>query len=531
MTRASATPHFSLDANLSGTATHASYSVYPSRSARRVHARARRKPSFLTHFLVRALCSILLVVTDFIITSETLSSILNTADIKDMQRLGTDSLAPLSPLLVAFGSFCLMLVQHGYSADDLLQPGTMVKHSFKAWLLTLIASLSIVYAAGLPIPAATLLTTLCLAFAFTLAARLLMAALTAIRPLHASISIPTLVVGSPDEIQHALRALSKHSIYYPVAFCSIEFAGEHGRHNTAAPLSNSSSASATLPNLPSLAYSSIMPRQAAQAHIDAMYICNSLTLQTPTFRTLALRVEAAGLHLIIPTEPLSLFTSQQRISTDAPHTLASLSLRQYSMGSRFLKRLLDIVMAFVGIILTSPVMLITALAIKIEDGGKIFYIQKRIGKNNVPFKMIKFRSMVSNADSYKSSLIDVCDSSNDILFKMKNDPRVTRVGSFTRRYSIDEIPQFFNVLNGTMSIVGPRPPLPEEAREFDEIYSMRQTVRPGITGLWQVSGRSDLSADQARRLDTAYLQDWSLTTDFTIILRTLGAVFQHRGAY
>jgi lipopolysaccharide/colanic/teichoic acid biosynthesis glycosyltransferase len=160
----------------------------------------------------------------------------------------------------------------------------------------------------------------------------------------------------------------------------------------------------------------------------------------------------------------------------------------------------------------------------------VFYKQKRVGKDGKEFTIVKFRTMISNADKLVADLSEHNEGAG-LLFKMRNDPRVTKVGSILRRYSVDELPQLFNVLTGAMSLVGPRPPLPEETANYGPDVRRRLLVKPGVTGLWQVSGRSDLSWDEAVRLDLRYVEDWSLALDAVILWKTFRAVLSGQGAY
>jgi exopolysaccharide biosynthesis polyprenyl glycosylphosphotransferase len=199
------------------------------------------------------------------------------------------------------------------------------------------------------------------------------------------------------------------------------------------------------------------------------------------------------------------------------------------MGFIF-KRCFDIVLSCIALIIVSPVMAITALLIKLDSRGPIIYRQRRIGKNGKFFNMLKFRSMVTNAEAMLSDLEDK-NEVHGIAFKMKNDPRVTKIGKFIRKYSIDELPQLINVLKGDMSLVGPRPPLPYEVEKYGNWEWRRLEVLPGITGLWQVSGRSNLSFQQWMNLDIYYIENWSLGLDLKIILKTIPVVLKGEGAY
>lgn len=190
-------------------------------------------------------------------------------------------------------------------------------------------------------------------------------------------------------------------------------------------------------------------------------------------------------------------------------------------GYLFAKRFLDILLSLVALILLSPVFLAAAVAIKLEDPkGSILFRQIRIGKNGKPFEMLKFRSMVSDAEERLSELLP-CNEVEGLMFKMKNDPRVTRVGRIIRKYSIDEFPQFWNVLKGDMTLVGPRPPLPREVKEYSLYEMNRLTVTPGCTGLWQISGRNELSFYDMVDLDLKYIASRNLWLDLKILWQTV----------
>lgn len=206
-------------------------------------------------------------------------------------------------------------------------------------------------------------------------------------------------------------------------------------------------------------------------------------------------------------------------------------VQQERYGYRLIKRLFDVCASFTALVLLSPMFLVVAIAIKAEDSqGKVFYSQIRVGKGGKRFKMYKFRSMVSNADELLKTLI----SENDVdgaMFKMKLDPRVTKVGSFIRKYSIDELPQLVNVLKGNMSLVGPRPPLEREVKEYTDYDKQRLYVKPGCTGLWQATVRNSVGFDEMVRLDLIYVQKRSLKFDLWIIFRTVKIMFRPNGAY
>lgn len=194
------------------------------------------------------------------------------------------------------------------------------------------------------------------------------------------------------------------------------------------------------------------------------------------------------------------------------------------------KRAFDLVAATGLLVVLSPLLLLIALLIRLQDRGPAFYRQVRMGSGGETFEMIKFRSMVVNADQMLDQLADA-NEHDGVLFKIREDPRLTRIGRFIRKYSIDELPQLFNVVRGEMSLVGPRPPLPDEVERYEHDTHRRMLVRPGMTGLWQVSGRSDLTWSESVRLDLYYVDNWSMVIDLVIILKTVKAVFASEGAY
>ncbi|WP_112465934.1 exopolysaccharide biosynthesis polyprenyl glycosylphosphotransferase [Streptomyces triticisoli] len=195
-----------------------------------------------------------------------------------------------------------------------------------------------------------------------------------------------------------------------------------------------------------------------------------------------------------------------------------------------LKEALDRSAALLGLLVLAPVLLVVAAAVKLSSPGPVLYLHERIGRAGRPFVMWKFRTMRVGADRQKTALAQQNEHDGP-MFKMRRDPRVTRVGHWLRRTSLDELPQLVNVLKGDMSLVGPRPPLAEEVAHYTPVERRRLTVRPGMTGLWQISGRSDLSWDETVRLDLAYVDNWSFTSDVDVMARTLRAVLDGRGAY
>lgn len=204
---------------------------------------------------------------------------------------------------------------------------------------------------------------------------------------------------------------------------------------------------------------------------------------------------------------------------------------QRRYGYRFVKRGFDILASLMGLILLSPLFLIVAIAIKVDDPrGKVFYSQIRLGRGERPFKMFKFRSMVSNADKLMVQLTEKNEVSG-AMFKMREDPRVTRVGRIIRKYSIDELPQLINVVIGSMSLVGPRPPLPQEVSEYTEYDKQRLLIKPGCTGLWQATVRNGVGFDEMVRLDLIYVKRQSILYDLWILLLTVKIILNPNNAY
>jgi exopolysaccharide biosynthesis polyprenyl glycosylphosphotransferase len=196
----------------------------------------------------------------------------------------------------------------------------------------------------------------------------------------------------------------------------------------------------------------------------------------------------------------------------------------------WIKHALDRLLAAVGLVLFLPILFGVGFVVRLTSPGPSLYRQTRLGLHGRPFTMLKFRTMVVDADVRLADLAEA-NEHDGLMFKVRSDPRITKVGRFLRRLSLDELPQLVNVLRGEMSLVGPRPPLPEEVADYSPMEYRRLLVRPGMTGLWQVSGRSNLSWEETVRLDLRYIDNWSLLTDFSLLCRTGRAVVKRTGAY
>ncbi|MBP3876901.1 MAG: sugar transferase, partial [Lachnospiraceae bacterium] len=219
-----------------------------------------------------------------------------------------------------------------------------------------------------------------------------------------------------------------------------------------------------------------------------------------------------------------------KVENVAGYSVISYTRFRSSYKRLWIKRGIDIVGGLVGLLLTAVLTLFIAPAIKLDSPGPVFFSQIRVGKNGRRFRIYKFRSMYQDAEERLAELMKD-NEMNGLMFKMENDPRITPVGNFLRKTSLDEFPQFWNVLKGDMSLVGTRPPTEQEFEQYNEHYRRRISMTPGLTGMWQVSGRSDITDfDEVVRLDLEYIDNWSLTLDIKILLQTVGVLFNRKGA-
>ena len=269
----------------------------------------------------------------------------------------------------------------------------------------------------------------------------------------------------------------------------------------------------------------------AASQADTVALTSAGQLGPEGIRDLSWQLEKLGVDLVVSPGIVDVAGPRLTVRPVGDLPLIHVDKPQYQGAQRFQKRAFDVCFSLLALLAVSPVMIVAAVAVKVTSRGPVFYRAERIGLDGVPFRMIKFRSMVVDADRRLAEVTDLNQSVGGVLFKIRSDPRVTRVGRLLRRYSIDELPQFINVVRGDMSVVGPRPPLQSEVETYDHRVRRRLLVRPGITGLWQVSGRSDLSWDDSVRLDLSYVENWSMLTDLAIAAKTVGAVCRGSGAY
>jgi exopolysaccharide biosynthesis polyprenyl glycosylphosphotransferase len=266
------------------------------------------------------------------------------------------------------------------------------------------------------------------------------------------------------------------------------------------------------------------------ADADAVIVTDSEHLGPKGLRSLAWDLEGTDIALMVSPNVVDVSGPRIHLRAVANMPFIHLEEPQYAGAARLSKVVFDKSVALTALIVLAPLFVAAGLAVKLNSRGPMLYRSTRVGVGGTPFEMLKFRSMVTDADKGVHALSAENEGAGP-MFKMRDDPRITSVGKVLRRYSIDELPQLLNVLRGEMSLVGPRPPLPSEVAEYEGHASKRLLVRQGITGLWQVSGRSDLTWDDTVRLDLDYVENWSMLRDLQIIWKTLRAVTKSEGAY
>ena len=401
-----------------------------------------------------------------------------------------------------------------------------------ASLLTIISYCSLAFIFKLALPRTALIIAPVIAFFLDIIARWQMRQALHRHRSKGSCKYRTVVIGSSDGINKALQTMRNcmNWGYEPVAVCPIEAdpASKDAYVVTSYTPDANIEGSSKLKVIP---FNSAFPRICESLGVQEVYVADVLSRDSEMLHGLSLAVESLGMELALAVSlaDVSGHRLYLRNTTEQPVLLASLP--QYTGAANVIKRLLDIIGSLCALIISSPILLGVAIAIKLDDGGPVFFSQTRIGLHGKPFKMYKFRSMVTNAEELKKKLAEETGQEDRFIFKMKDDPRITKVGHFIRKTSLDEFPQFYNVLKGDMSLVGPRPALPEEVARYGSLYSARLLVKPGITGPWQVSGRSDLSQEQSEYLDVFYIENWSIAGDLAILAKTVMVIFTGRGSY
>ncbi len=303
----------------------------------------------------------------------------------------------------------------------------------------------------------------------------------------------------------------------------------HGLRVVAACAAGSAEA-AVIAGVPAVAGLDEVPEVVRRFEADTVAVLACPEMAGSRLRKLAWDLEKSGTDLCVAPALLDVAGPRTTIRPVAGLPLLHMDHPEFSGAKAIIKTAFDRVLALAGLVVAAPLIALIAAVIRLDDGGPVLFRQVRVGKGGREFTVWKFRTMVQDAEERKAELADR-NQRQGPLFKIRNDPRVTRVGSILRRWSLDEIPQLANVLVGEMSLVGPRPALPDEAARYGDHVRRRLAVKPGMTGLWQVNGRADLSWEEGVRLDLRYVENWSLMLDLQILWKTWAAVLRGSGAY
>lgn len=322
------------------------------------------------------------------------------------------------------------------------------------------------------------------------------------------------VVGPSKQVQRVVSDLKRHTDagFQPLGVCLVDSEDEPK----------------IVQGIPAYTATQLLGT-AASTTFDAVIATEGLP--DDYLRKLAWNLEGSSTSLVV-TPRVTDIVGPRAHYTDAPGvSLIHVDIPTFSGWKYAVKRTFDIVVSVIALLLLSPIFLVTAILIKREDGGPVIFRQQRVGQNGEPFTIHKFRSMSVNAESKIQRLIDEAGG-RALFFKLDHDPRMTKIGATLRKYSIDELPQFWTVLKGHMSVVGPRPQMAREVAEYTPAYKRRLLTKPGITGLWQICGRSDLSPEEGMRLDLRYVENWSPIQDIIIVSKTITTILKpESGAY
>lgn len=325
----------------------------------------------------------------------------------------------------------------------------------------------------------------------------------------------TLIVGEQSAVRHVVDDLRRHADagYLPAAVSVVGYADPQHPYDDLA-----------IPHVPFHS----LTEAAVSGSYGAVIVAEGV--KRSQSRDLAWSLENRPIELMFVPRLVDAAGPRLSFRSVEGLSLMHVDLPRYTGGKLVVKRVFDIVFSAAALLLLSPVFLVVAIMIKLDDGGPIFFRQQRVGRFGEPFTIHKFRTMCLDAESKIDALIEA-NGGAALLFKLEDDPRITKIGKVLRKYSIDELPQFWTSLQGGMSVVGPRPQVDREVAEYTDIYHRRLLIKPGITGLWQVSGRSDLTMDESIRLDLRYVENWSLVGDITIVLKTIAVVLRREGAF
>jgi exopolysaccharide biosynthesis polyprenyl glycosylphosphotransferase len=325
------------------------------------------------------------------------------------------------------------------------------------------------------------------------------------------LAFPTVIVGENEEASRLLATMARPAFgFRPIGVVATSDVGVDL-------------------GLPVLGSIDDLPSVLAASGAECVFVAAS-AVDTDDMKAIAKAVRLAGVEVRITATLPDVLASRLTVQPLGGLTALSLQPVRLSGGQVVAKFTFDILVASCLLIVLSPLLAVIALAVAVSSSGPVLYRQRRVGLRGRPFTMLKFRTMRAGSDRDVAQL-RASHNVDDVMFKIKDDPRVTRVGKLLRRFSLDELPQLFNVVRGDMSLVGPRPALPEEVAKYEDWHLDRLEVPPGITGLWQISGRADLSFDECVQLDLFYIENWSLTYELFILGKTIPVLFSRRGAY
>ena len=441
---------------------------------------------------------------------------------------------PIWAFLLAYcviGLLCLAFAG-AYHRHVMAEGYELYTKLINAAIFTIVLASCVAFMLNLQLPRTALIIAPLVGLVCELVARWMMRCLLHHHRRRGECKYTTVIVGSSEGINRTLRLMRRNSAlgYMPVAVCPIApdpSVDDAYVVTNFVPDPNIEGAD----KLRVLSFGSRFARTIERMGVQEVYIADVLSRDSKLLHAMSLAVESLGIELAISVSLADIGGHRLHLRNSAEQQVLIASLPQYRTTTYVIKRIIDIVLSAVALVISSPIMLGVAIAIKLDDGGPVLFKQTRVGIHGKPFTMYKFRSMVTNAEEIKAKLAAESGQTNRFIFKLKDDPRITKVGKFIRKTSLDEFPQFFNVFKGDMSLVGPRPALPDEVARYGSLYSTRLLVKPGITGPWQVSGRSDLSQEQSEFLDVSYIENWSITGDLAILAKTVMVVFRGTGSY
>lgn len=441
---------------------------------------------------------------------------------------------PIWAFLLAYcviGLLCLAFAG-AYHRHVMAEGYELYTKLINAAIFTIVLASCVAFMLNLQLPRTALIIAPLVGLVCELVARWMMRCLLHHHRRRGECKYTTVIVGSSEGINRTLRLMRRNSAlgYMPVAVCPI---APDPRMNDAYVVTNfvADPDIEGADKLRVLSFGSRFARTIERMGVQEVYIADVLSRDSKLLHAMSLAVESLGIELAISVSLADIGGHRLHLRNSAEQQVLIASLPQYRTTTYVIKRIIDIVLSAVALVVSSPIMLGVAIAIKLDDGGPVLFKQTRVGIHGKPFTMYKFRSMVTNAEEIKAKLAAESGQTDRFIFKLKDDPRITKVGKFIRKTSLDEFPQFFNVFKGDMSLVGPRPALPDEVARYGSLYSTRLLVKPGITGPWQVSGRSDLSQEQSEFLDVSYIENWSITGDLAILAKTVMVVFRGTGSY